>query len=277
MFWFRENFVHIGRFGESRGGRPLYFVRIGQGENRVMLTACHHANEFLTGLCLWGALEDYCRRLQQGELSACTAFTESTLLVVPWVNPDGAALLLGLAPMTDWERAEHIAKRYPQIPFPEGWKANLRGVDLNLNYPASWEEVKRCKAQKGIIAPAPRDYAGDVPLSEPETCALVELTRDFSPDTLVALHSQGEEIYVNYKDQFPKGSKALALKLSEALGYAVVKTPPDADGGGYKDWFMDRFARPAATVEMGLGENPLPLSQFPGLLEKTCRLIKELL
>jgi len=277
MFWFRENFVHIGTFGYSRGGRPLYFVRIGQGENRVMLTACHHANEFLTGLCLWGALEDYSRRLQMGELSACTSFAETTLLAVPWVNPDGASLLLGLAPMTDREQAENIAKNYPKIPFPEGWKANLRGVDLNLNYSASWEETKRRKAEKGICAPAPRDFAGDVPFSEPETLTLASLTQDFSPDILLALHSQGEEIYVNYKDQSPKGSKDLSRRLSEALGYAVVKTPPDADGGGYKDWFIRHFRRPAATVEMGLGENPLPLSQFPTLLQKTCRLLNEIM
>ena len=277
MFWFRESFVSIDRYGESRGGRPPICVRIGPGERKIMLTACHHANEYLTGLLLWGALEDYCHRLEKGEFSACTAFSETTLLAVPWVNPDGASLLLGLYPMTDWEKAKSIAKEYPWIPFPEGYKATRRGVDLNLNYPASWERVKRRKAQKGIQSPAPRDFAGDVPLSEPESDCLARLTEEFDPHLALALHSQGEEIYVNYKNLMPPGSQGLAQTLSHALGYPVVRTPEEADGGGYKDWFLEKFHRPAATVELGLGENPLPLSTFPQLLEKTCRLLKEIM
>ena len=31
---------------------------------------------------------------------------------------------------------------------------------------------------------------------------------------------------------------------------------------GYKDWFIKAFHRPGYTIEAGLGENPLPLTQF---------------
>ena len=31
---------------------------------------------------------------------------------------------------------------------------------------------------------------------------------------------------------------------------------------GYKDWFIQTYNRPGYTIEAGLGENPLPITQF---------------
>ena len=264
MFWFRESFVKIDRIGTSGGGRTVYAVTVGEGPRKILLTACHHANEWLTGLCLWYAAEDYCRSVSTGDFRSVSLFAETSVCFVPWVNPDGAALLTGLATDTEREQMGRIAKKHPHIPFPE-WKANSRGVDLNLNYPAAWDAVRERKKQTA----APRDFPGDAPLSEPETAALARLTNEFRPDVVAALHSQGEEIYLNFGRQFPHGSRTLGAKLSDALGYPVLCTPLDADGGGYKDWFIHTYDKPGITVELGLGENPLPLSVLPGLMEKT--------
>ena len=277
MHWFRENFVEHQVFGESEGLRPLRAVKIGRGERRILITACHHANEFLTGLCLWSALEDYAIQQQKGVFSASCAYEETTLLAVPWVNPDGASLLMGLSPSAEEEQFRALGKKYLHIPFPEGYKANLRGVDLNLNYPARWELARLRKGEMGFTTPAPRDFPGFAPLSERETIALTALTESFSPHVAVALHSQGEELYVNHGGHCPKGARELGKALSHATGYPLCRTPEGADFAGFKDWFIHRFRRGGVTVELGLGENPLPLQSFPYLAEKTQNILQTLL
>ena len=42
----------------------------------------------------------------------------------------------------------------------------------------------------------------------------------------------------------------------------MEETPYASGHAGYKDWFIQDFNRPGYTIEAGLGENPLPLSQF---------------
>ena len=34
------------------------------------------------------------------------------------------------------------------------------GVDLNLQFPAGWEQAKEIKFAQGFTSPAPRDYVG---------------------------------------------------------------------------------------------------------------------
>ena len=40
-------------------------------------------------------------------------------------------------------------------------------MDLNLQFPANWEEARRIKFSQGYTKPAPRDYVGEGPLTEP--------------------------------------------------------------------------------------------------------------
>ena len=61
--------------------------------------------------------------------------------------------------------------------------------------------------------------------------------------------------------------------MATSSGYALDVPSLIATGGGFKDWFIKEFNRPAFTIEFGLGENPLPITEF----EKIYKITKEML
>lgn len=263
----RYPFLTAGEYGRSAMGRPLWQLRLGRGENRVLYTASHHANEWIGSPLLLRFTEELCRAYAGGGSifgqSAGELLSYTTLRLVPAVNPDGIDLVTGDIPDGPALRsAEAIARQYPAYPFPEGWKANLQGIDLNLQYPAGWEQARENKFALGIRSPAPADYVGTAPLTAPESRALYALTVRDDPALILAYHTQGEVIYWRYLDYEPPGSRDIAGTFSAVSGYAVEETPFASGFAGYKDWFIQSYDRPGYTIEAGLGENPLPLSQL---------------
>ncbi|MBR4971677.1 MAG: gamma-D-glutamyl-meso-diaminopimelate peptidase, partial [Oscillospiraceae bacterium] len=186
------------------------------------------------------------------------------------VDPDGVDLVTGaIEPGSlEYEIARRLSENYPQIPFPEGWKANLMGVDLNLQYPAGWLQAREIKFSQGFTKPGPRDYVGRAPLGQLESRALANFTQTIDPILVLAYHTQGQVIYWKFKDIFVPGAQALAEEFSRISGYALEDTPYQSAWAGYKDWFIQNFRRPGFTIEAGLGENPLPLSQFAEIYRK---------
>ena len=184
--------------------------------------------------------------------------------MVPMVDPDGVDLVVGaIAPgEIQYNLARNLADRYPAIPFPDGWKANLLGVDLNLQYPAGWLQAREIKFTQGYTRPGPRDYVGRAPLDQLETRALAGYTEFIDPDLVLAYHSQGKEIYWQFLDYEVPGAKALGEVFARLSGYTLADAPYNSSFAGYKDWFIQRFRKPGYTIEVGEGVNPLPLSQF---------------
>lgn len=261
--------------GSTPFRRQVLSLSLGTGERSVLFSAAHHANEWITALVLLQFARDYARALAENDtlLGVPVRFLaeKCTIHLVPLVNPDGVDLVTGaLAPDSPQsQHAQRIAAAYPEIPFPAGWKANLLGTDLNLNYPAGWRQARKNKALLGVTSPAPRDYVGGCPLNQPETRALAAFTREVLPEEVVALHSQGQEIYWQYGGLEIPGARELGEALAQVSGYALADTPYLSAFAGYKDWFIQTFRRPGYTVEVGLGENPLPLTQFPEIY-KSC-------
>ena len=187
-----------------------------------------------------------------------------TVHLVPMVNPDGVDLVTGaIQPGTEeYDLAISLSRNYPSIPFPQGWKANLMGVDLNLQYPAGWLQAREIKFSQGYTRPGPRDYVGRAPLVQREAKALADYTERVDPKVVLAYHSQGEVIYWQFQDYEIPGAKELGEEFARVSGYSLEETPYASSFAGYKDWFIKYFRRPGFTVEVGVGENPLPLEQF---------------
>lgn len=257
--------------GRTAYGRRVIQLRAGQGGRRVYYNAAHHANEWITSplvlSCLERMLEAASRGKQLMGVDVRQLLEEATLYLVPMVNPDGVDLVTGAASPEQQAAAKEIAAGYPEIPFPSGWKANLRGVDLNLNYPARWDEAREIKEELGFTSPAPRDYVGPEPLSEQETRAMFDSTETIDPALTIAWHTQGKEIYWKFLDLEPEGARAQGEQMAAASGYRLEEIPYASSFGGYKDWFIQDFDRPGYTIEAGEGGNPLPLSQLPEMIQ----------
>lgn len=261
------DFLSTHSYGRSVMGKSLPVSCLGLGSRRVFFSAAHHGNEWLTALVLLKFLAELCDRVANNGnifgVSALSVFRYCRICFVPLANPDGTDLAMGaLSGGKYYQIARSIAEGFPSIPFPTGWKANLHGTDLNLQYPAGWELARELKYAQGYDRPAPRDFVGYCPLCEPESNAMAELTRRLDPAVLVSLHSQGGVIYWQSSDYYVPGARELGEKMAGASGYMLSETPPYSDNAGLKDWFIQDFRRPGYTVEAGSGVNPLPISQF---------------
>ena len=249
-------------------GRPIQTLVVGDGERRVLYSASHHANEWITTPVILKFVEELAEAIQNdGKLygvSARTIARAATIYTVPMVDPDGVDLVTGaIEPGTlESETANRIADRYPTIPFPDGWKANLLGVDLNLQYPAGWLQAREIKFSQGYTRPAPRDYVGRAPLNQRESIALADFTEEIDPAVVLAYHTQGKVIYWQFREYNVPGARELGEEFARLSGYELADTPYESSFAGYKDWFIQNFRRPGYTIECGTGENPLPIEQF---------------
>ena len=244
--------------------RPIRTLVLGTGPRKVLLSASHHANEWITTLVLLKYAEDLCAAFTAGEEKARNILEGATVYMVPMVNPDGVDLVTGaIVPGSiPYEAAIRMAEGYPGIPFPDGWKANLLGVDLNLQYPAGWLRAREIKFSQGFTRPGPRDYVGRAPLNQLESRAMAGYTEFLDPDIVIAFHSQGKLIFWQFDDIEVPGARELGEAMAAASGYTLSETPYNSSFAGYKDWFIQEFRKPGYTIEVGEGVNPLPIEQF---------------
>ena len=177
----RYPFLITGSIGQSVMGRDIPYVQIGSGEKQIFYNASFHANEWITTPVLLKFIEEYAKAYAANQSlygeNSRQLFEEYSLFLVPMVNPDGVDLVNGVLGNTYYENnARRIAASYPDIPYPSGWEANIEGVDLNLQFPAGWEQARRIKEEQGFIGSAPRDYVGVAPLTAPESISVYDFT-----------------------------------------------------------------------------------------------------
>lgn len=164
-------FIHIHFYNQNQleeafYGNPIPVIRIGRGKIHVFYSASIHANESITTNILLKFIEDFCIAYRNNDkiygYNARDLFARTSIYIVPMCNPDGVNLVNNYYSINSkiYQSTQRIADTYPSIPFPDGWKANIRGIDLNLQFPAGWEEARKIKFAQGFTTPAPRDFVG---------------------------------------------------------------------------------------------------------------------
>ena len=218
--------------GKSCLGREIFAVKVGEGAPTGIAQYAIHGREYITAEL---AFKHY-------EMGVC----KGSIWLIPLANPDGALLSqIGLssvgnradkARLLQWNGGEDFSL----------WKANVRGVDLNVNFPARWGTGAKNRREAGS-----ENYIGEAPFSENETCALRDFTENVRPDYTVSYHTKGEEIYWYFYQSNDTCPRHLALgeALSKCTGYPLASAGNSA--GGYKDWCIQHLHIPAFTVEAG--------------------------
>ncbi len=226
--------------GKSLFSRELFAVKVGEGRPTGIAQYAMHGREFCTA--------------ELAFLHYRVGIKKGSCWIIPLVNPDGALLSeIGISSAEDgyqkrlltWNGGSDFRL----------WKANGRGVDLNVNFPARWG-----KGGKNCFQAGSENYVGEYPLSEPETRALQKFTDEIAPDYTVSYHTKGEEIYWYFYQSLytcPR-DKRLAMSLSRSTGYPLAMAKNSA--GGYKDWCIQKRNIPAFTIEAGMDALSHPLT-----------------
>lgn len=238
--------AQTGIIGRTARGTAVPYVAVGEGRARVIVTAAIHARENVTARL---AIEQARRALGSAAGRIC---------FVPMVNPDGALLLeKGARAFGVGSERELLALNGGSADFSM-WKANARGVDLNVNFDARYGSGRLNRSVPGAA-----NCIGPYAESEPETRALCAFTRAVSPELTISYHAKGREMYWYFYQtgEAIERDREIARKLNMGVGYRVAGAATDS-AGGYKDWCVERLHIPAVTIEAGADELNHPIDFY---------------
>ncbi len=232
--------MHAQIIGQSVLHQPIIAFQLGSltAPHRLFITAGMHAREWISSLALQTWLQNN-----------PTIPADTSITAVICCNPDGVRLVT--------QGVKNLSKHYQKFltrinhnnPNFNLWKANIRGVDLNVNFDAGWGHGRN---NLTIIAPA--NYIGPEPHSEPENRALLRLIRQVRPTRTIALHTKGQIIYYSrLEDQLTADHLARITKFTSKLSTNSY--------GGLTDYLALRCQIPSFTVELGSDNLPHPIGK----------------
>ncbi len=261
-----NTYVNLTSIGNSILGRQIPLVILGDASARksVLYVSTHHATENLCTSLLLKFIKEYVEGYERGALicgiNIRYLFKMRKIYIVPMLNPDGVEYRLNGVDDNNPIKDRVIA--YNEGEDFANWNANARGVDLNHNYNAYFDEYKDIERTNGITAGKTK-FSGEYPESEPETSALASLIRIKQDEIkgIITLHTQGEEIYYRSMKKIVENTEIIARHVSRMSRYPLCEADGTASYGGLTDWAIKELNIPSYTLECGKGKNPLDIKQ----------------
>ncbi len=198
--------------GSSVQGRAMYAYSFGSGPTTVLFTGGIHGSE----------------RSAQQTMQAWVAHLQAygdivpagkRVVIVPNTNPDGIAA---------------------------GTRNNSRNVNLGRNFPtANWSAS--IETASGTLPTG----GGTSPGSEPETAALISLTRQLKPRLSVSFHAQGRLVGANkFADSVAIGTTYANMVGYQTMFYNAEAVMGYAMTGEMEDWMGEEMGIPAILIEL---------------------------
>ncbi|WP_256218460.1 M14 family zinc carboxypeptidase [Bacillus sp. MUM 116] len=251
--------VGIQSIGTTYFGKNIWAVKLGKGKKNIALIGSHHGREWLTSTLLMKMLETYAEAYNK-EKKNTEILNEVSIWFIPMLNPDGVMIqqndFTGIPP----KQLEQLVEMNEGLRIFKRWKANGIGIDLNRQYPADWDLLN-----EEPRIPFYKFYKGKASLEANEVIALTRFIHQIQPSAAIAYHTAGREIFWKYKNgKNSMRDLKIAKKISKITGYKLGKPDNEAVGGGFTDWFITTYHRPALTIEISylVGDTNPPLSVF---------------
>lgn len=213
--------------GSSVQGRPITAYSFGSGATTILVTAGIHGSEPSSTSTIQ-AWVAYLRAYGN------TIPSDKRVVIVPNANPDGIAA---------------------------GTRYNSRNVNLGRNYPTdNW--AANIQTSTGLV----KNGGGKTAGSEPETKALIALTRQLRPRLEISFHAQGSLVGANkYRDSVTIGNiyagavgyRTMYYNAEAVMGYPMT--------GEYEDWMGEEMNIPAILIELPSTSGNFLDSQLPAL------------
>ncbi len=231
--------------GYSELGQPIYAYHVGPYDaHQIIVEASIHAREWITSLLLVEMVKYY-----------ATQDLEFGIYFIPLTNPDGVRLALDGPVGIPQEFKDFVLQINGGSENFSLWKANIRAVDLNVNFDADWGG-----GSQNVRYPNYANFIGYAPNSESEVKALIDFTNQVDPFLTLSYHSKGEVIYYGFTGLTPEQLSRdlyIAEAISGVTGYEVIRTQNST--GGYSDYVSRHFEVPAFTIEVGNYLIPHPI------------------
>lgn len=246
-----SDYCELIPIGTSVEGRTIYDFAIGNPEAKesLLVVSTLHAREYICSAVLMQEIEYYLRNYNHSLSGAKPAKVLKNMQIhyIVMSNPDGVTIS-----QTKYAR----------------WKANSRGVDLNLNFPAKKFKVIGKKGAGG--------YSGNKPLSEPETKSISAFTKELKKNQhllgVINYHAMGQIVFGDCTGKtIRKDTQTMYCIARELTGYRNAggySSGKESGGGQYREYVMDLLNLPSITIEMGSTSAPCVYWEYASAFRK---------